>query len=155
MNFRLLTLALLLVITMISCTGATENQPTTVEDQVAALVSEKKFEDAIRLLKSADTNEPSIQSLLAKTHLDYGIYIEYDDNSLEMRDKMTSALRQYIEVLKIEPENEKARAEIDQIVAIYLTMPGRTLPVDILTELRERGLDGGLQADGEVPTEGN
>jgi len=154
MNIRLLSIALLLVVTMVSCAGTTEN-PTTVEDQVASLVGEKKFEDAIRLLKSADTNEPSIQNLLAKTHLDYGIYLEYDDNSLEMRDKMTSALRQYLEVLKIQPENEKALAEIDQIVAIYQTMPGRTLPEDILTELRARGIDGGIQADGEVPAEGN
>lgn len=124
-----------------------EQQAVTLEEQVAALVEEKKFDDAINLLKLADTNEPNVLALLAKTHLDYGIYIEYDNNDIPMRDKMTGALRQYIEVLKLEPENEKAIAEIDQIIGIYQTMPGRTLPADILDELRARGLDGGIQAD--------
>jgi hypothetical protein len=130
-----------------SCTQQTETQAITLEEQVAALVGEKKFDEAISLLKSADTNEQTVLTLLAKTHLDYGIYIEYDNNDIPMRDKMTGALRQYIEVLKLEPENEKAISEIDQIIGIYQTMPGRTLPADILDELRARGLDGGIQPD--------
>lgn len=140
---------LVLVVLFSSCAQQTEPQAVTLEEQVAALVEEKKFDDAISLLKSADNNEPAVVALLAKTHLDYGIYIEYDNNDMAMRDKMTGALRQYIEVLKLEPENEKAIAEIDQIIGIYQTMPGRTLPVDILDELKARGLDGGIQPDAE------
>jgi len=142
-------LFLVLAVLFSSCAQQTEPQAVTLEEQVAALVAEKKFDEAISLLKSADTNEPNVLALLAKTHLDYGIYIEYDNNDIAMRDKMTGALRQYIEVLKLEPENEKAIAEIDQIIGIYQTMPGRTLPSDILVELQERGLDGGIQADVE------
>jgi hypothetical protein len=140
---------LVLIVLFTSCAQQSEPQAVTLEEQVASLVEEKKFDEAISLLQSADNNEPTVVALLAKTHLDYGIYIEYDNNEIPMRDKMTGALRQYIEVLKLEPENEKAIAEIDQIIGIYQTMPGRTLPADILDELRARGLDGGIQPDAE------
>lgn len=131
-----------------ACSSTTEAPSMTLQDQVSSLIAEKKFEEALKVLKSADTNEPTVKALLAKTHLDYGIYIEYEDNTVpSMRDKMVGALYQYIEVLKLEPENEKAIAEIDQIIGIYQTMPGRTLPADILEELRARGLDGGIEAD--------
>lgn len=145
MSSRIALFAVVFAFTFVACGG--ETPPASLEDQVAALTAEKNYEDAIELLKTADTNEPAVRALLAKTHLEYGIYVEYEDNSLEMRDKMTTALRQYIEVLKLEPENEKAMAEIDQIIGIYQTMPGRTIPADILDELRGFGLDGGIQAD--------
>ena len=142
------TCLIAIVLTFSACSGTADSPALTLEDQVSALVSEKKFDEAIKVLKSADTNEPAVQALLAKTHLDYGIYIEYDDNTIpSMRDKMVGALYQYIEVLKLQPENEKAIAEIDQIIGIYQTMPGRTLPADIIEELRARGLDGGIEAD--------
>lgn len=141
-------LLLAFVVLFSACSSTTEAPSMTLEDQVSALVAEKKFEEALKVLKSADTNEPAVKALLAKTHLDYGIHIEYEDNTIpSMRDKMVGALYQYIEVLKLEPENEKAIAEIDQIIGIYQTMPGRTLPADILEELRARGLDGGIEAD--------
>ena len=137
-----------IVLTFSACSGTADSPALTLEDQVSALVSEKKFDEAIKVLKSADTNEPAVQALLAKTHLDYGIYIEYDDNTIpSMRDKMVGALYQYIEVLKLQPENEKAIAEIDQIIGIYQTIPGRSLPADMIEELRARGLDGGIEAD--------
>jgi hypothetical protein len=148
MKAILSTLLLAIAFTFSACSGTTEAPSMTLEDQVSALVAEKKFDDALKVLKSADTNEPAVKALLAKTHLDYGIYIEYDDNTIPtMRDKMVGALYQYIEVLRLEPENEKAIAEIDQIIGIYQTMPGRTLPADIVEELRARGLDGGIEAD--------
>jgi len=148
MKSILSTFLLAIVFTFTACTGTTDAPSMTLEDQVGALVAELKFEEAIKVIKSADTNEPSVKALLAKTHLDYGIHIEYNDNTIPtMRDKMVGALYQYIEVLKLQPDNEKAMAEIDQIIGIYQTMPGRTLPADILEELRARGLDGGIEAD--------
>ncbi len=148
MNSILSTFLLAIVFTFAACTGATDAPSMTLEDHVGALVAELKFEEAIKMIKSADTNEPSVKALLAKTHLDYGIHIEYNDNTIpSMRDKMVGALYQYIEVLKLQPENEKAMAEIDQIIGIYQTMPGRTLPADIVEELRARGMDGGIEAD--------
>jgi hypothetical protein len=148
MKSILSTLLLAFVFTFAACTGTTDAPSMTLEDQVGALVAELKFEEAIKVIKSADMNEPSVKALLAKTHLDYGIHIEYNDNTIPtMRDKMVGALYQYIEVLKLQPDNEKAIAEIDQIIGIYQTMPGRTLPADILEELRARGMDGGIEAD--------
>jgi hypothetical protein len=148
MKSILSTLFLAFVLTFAACTGTTETPSMTLEDQVGALVAELKFEEAIKVIKSADVNEPAVKALLAKTHLDYGIHIEYNDNTIPtMRDKMVGALYQYIEVLKLQPDNEKAMAEIDQIIGIYQTMPGRTLPADIIEELRARGMDGGIEAD--------
>jgi hypothetical protein len=148
MKSILSTFFLAFVLTLTACTGTTESPSMTLEDQVGALVAELKFEEAIKVIKSADVNEPAVKALLAKTHLDYGIHIEYNDNTIPtMRDKMVGALYQYIEVLKLQPDNEKAMAEIDQIIGIYQTMPGRTLPADIIEELRARGMDGGIEAD--------
>jgi len=148
MKSILSTLLLAIVFTFTACTGTTDAPSLTLEDQVGALVAELKFEEAIKVIKSADMSEPSVKALLAKTHLDYGIHIEYNDNTIPtMRDKMVGALYQYIEVLKLQPDNEKAMAEIDQIIGIYQTMPGRTLPADIVEELRARGMDGGIEAD--------
>lgn len=148
MKLILSTLLLAFAITFVACTGTTEAPSMTIEDQVGFLVAEYKFEEALKVIQSADINEPAVKALLAKTHLDYGIHIEYNDTTIPtMRDKMVGALYQYIEVLKLEPQNEKAVAEIDQIISIYQTMPGRTLPADIVEELVARGMDGGIQAD--------
>ena len=58
-----------------------------------------------------------------------------------MRDRMTSALEQYIKVLNINPENQKARSEIKQIMGIYDTMPNRSPDEEIMNDLRELGFD--------------
>jgi hypothetical protein len=54
---------------------------------------------------------------------------------------MTSALEQFIEVLKINPDNEKARKEIRQIMGIYNTMPEKSPGEDIVSELNELGFN--------------
>ncbi|NIT58742.1 MAG: hypothetical protein GWN00_21715 [Aliifodinibius sp.] len=58
-----------------------------------------------------------------------------------MRDRMTSALEQFIEVLELNPDNEKARQEIRQIMGIYNTMPDKSPGDDIISELNELGFD--------------
>jgi hypothetical protein len=58
-----------------------------------------------------------------------------------MRDKMNSALRQYIEVLKINPDNEKATSEIEQILDIYSSFPDRSPDADVLEALKQLGFN--------------
>lgn len=58
-----------------------------------------------------------------------------------MRDRMTSALEQYIAVLKINPDNEKARSEIEQIMSIYNTMPDKSPGEEIISQLNELGFN--------------
>ncbi len=58
-----------------------------------------------------------------------------------MRDRMTSALEQYIQVLKLNPNNQQARKEIKQIMGIYNTMPEKSPGEDIVEELNELGFN--------------
>lgn len=130
-----------LFILFVSCSN---QAPEDVAKQIEQHIAEDNYEKALELVENADPEqtEADLELLKEKIHLNYGIFLEYrgpEDSS--MRDRMTSALRQYIEVLKINPENEKARSEIDQIMSIYRTMPDRSPGEDILEKLRALGFD--------------
>ncbi|MEL0010365.1 MAG: hypothetical protein VW868_02240, partial [Bacteroidota bacterium] len=56
-----------------------------------------------------------------------------------MRDKMNNALREYVKVLRINPNNEKAITEIEQILGIYATFGNRTPDEDVVNDLNELG----------------
>ena len=58
-----------------------------------------------------------------------------------MRDKINGALAQYVEVLKLNKNNEKAISEIEQILGIYSTFPDRGPDETILAELRNLGFN--------------
>lgn len=125
----------------ISCSSQT---PQNLEEQVNQLISEDKYPEALDLIDSADPAETDadLPTLKEKAHLNYGIYLEYrgpEDTS--MRDRMTSALEQYIAVLKINPNNQKAVSEIEQIMGIYSTMPDRSPGEEIVNELNNLGFD--------------
>ena len=134
--FSLLALSLI-----ISCSsGTTEN----LEEHVDQLIAEDNYVEALDLINSADPaeTEADLQTLKEKTHLNYGIYLEYrGPEGSTMRDRMTSALEQYIEVLKINDQNQKAISEIEQIMGIYETMPENSPGEEIITELNELGFD--------------
>ncbi len=132
---------LLFVALFIGCSGET---PEDLNERVDQLIAEDNYPKAITLLEDAnpDETEADIPELKEKTHLNYGLYLEYrGPEGSTMRDRMTSALQQYIEVLNINPENEKARAEIEQIMSIYDTMDGKSPGKEILADLRELGFD--------------
>lgn len=130
---------LLLSILFIGCSSQT---PENLTERVDNHIESDEYTEAIELLENADPEETDadLALLKEKTYLNYGLYLEYrgpEDSS--MRDRMTSALQQYIEVLNINPENQKARTEIEQIMGIYETMPDRTPGDDILAALRDHG----------------
>lgn len=137
---RILTILLLSVL-FISCSSQT---PENLTERVNDHIENDEYAQAIELLDNADPEETDadLATLKEKTYLNYGLYLEYrgpDDSS--MRDRMTSALEQYIEVLNVNPQNQKARTEINQIMGIYETMPDRTPGEDILAGLRDHGFD--------------
>lgn len=137
---RTLTILLLSVL-FIGCSNQT---PENLSERVDELIAEDNYTQAIELLKDANPEETDadLATLREKTYLNYGLYLEYrgpEDSS--MRDRMTSALEQYIEVLNVNPQNQKARTEIEQIMGIYETMPDRTPGDDILAGLRNHGFD--------------
>lgn len=132
---------LLLSVTFLACSSSS---PEDLPKKIDQLIAEDNYQQAIELLSNADPQnvDADISKLKEKTYLNYGLYLEYrgpEDSS--MRDRMTSALEQYIKVLNINSENQKARSEIKQIMGIYDTMPNRTPGEDIMNDLRELGFD--------------
>lgn len=138
MRFLFLSLIALL---FISCSNET---PENLPEQIDQLIAEDNYSEALDLLNNADPEQTdaNIPELKEKTYLNYGLYYEYrgpEDSS--MRERMTTALEQFIEVLKINPGNEKARTEVQQIMDIYETMPDKSPGDDIVSELNELGFD--------------
>lgn len=124
--------------------GCSNQTPKNMPDHIDQLIAEDQYQEAIELLANTDSTETDadLKKLKEKTHLNYGMYMEYrGPKESSMRDRMTTALRQYIEVLKINPENQKARSEIDQIMGIYSTMPDKGPGEDIRKELQQLGFD--------------
>jgi tetratricopeptide (TPR) repeat protein len=138
MRYLLLSIIALL---FISCSSET---PENVSDRVNQLIAEDNYTQALDILENAnpEQTEADLPRLKEKTYLNYGLYLEYrgpEDST--MRDRMTSALEQFIEVLKLNPDNDKARQEIRQIMGIYNTMPDKSPGNDIIAELNELGFD--------------
>jgi len=128
-------------ILFVACSNDT---PKDLSKQVDQLISEDNYSQALNMLNNANANDTKadISQLKEKTHLNYGLYLEYrGPKDSSMRDRMTSALRQYIAVLKINSNNQKARSEIQQIMGIYNTMPNKSPGDDIISELNNLGFN--------------
>ena len=128
-----------------SCSSSSEEQNSTVSStveialQIDKLVAEDKYTEALKLL-AGQPNGPEILTLKEMTHLNYGLFLEYrDSNVTNMRDKMNNALREYVKVLRINPDNEKAISEIEQILGIYATFRNRAPAEDVVADLEEFG----------------
>lgn len=138
---RLFVVAAFLVFA--SCAQESDKPDTpaslTVGEQVENMIDQDNYTEALALLSEQPEGELK-QTLLEKTYLNYGLFLEYrDSNVTNMRDKMNNALRQYIEVLKINPDNEKAITEIEQILGIYSTFPDRSPDEEVMEELKNLG----------------
>ena len=134
-----------LSISFMSCSSNSEEQNTTLSStvdialQIDKLVAEDKYTEALELLEG-QPDSPEILTLKEMTHLNYGLFLEYRDaNVTNMRDKMNNALREYVKVLRINPDNEKALSEIEQILGIYATFGNRAPAEDVVADLEEFG----------------
>lgn len=134
------------LLTFIACSQSEKqgNSSTTssrsIAEQVDAMLDNRAYSDALELLAGQEESS-EILKLKEKVHLNYGLFLEYDNTNTEisMRDKMTGAMYQYIEVLKINPDNEKAVSEVEQILGIYSTFPNRQPDPEVVEELRKLG----------------
>jgi len=134
-----------LSISFMSCSSNSEEQNSTLSStvdialQIDKLVAEDKYTEALELLEG-QPDSPEILTLKEMTHLNYGLFLEYRDaNVTNMRDKMNNALREYVKVLRINPDNEKALSEIEQILGIYATFGNRAPAEDVIADLEEFG----------------
>ena len=119
----------------------TEPVEQTLEDKVDALLDADLYTEALELLADLEDTEEK-DSLLETTYLNYGLFLEYrDSNVSNMRDKMNSAIRQYVEVLNINPDNEKAISEIKKILGIYAMFPDRSPDADVVESLVKLGFN--------------
>lgn len=124
-----------------ACTKSETPQPRTLEAQIDALIAADQYQDAFSVL-AAQKESPETLKLKEAVHLNYGLFLEYrDSNETNMREKMNNALKQYVEVLKLNPANQKAISEVDQIMGIYSTFPDRQPDSAVMQELESLGFD--------------
>lgn len=133
-SMRILLFSLMAFGLMAACSKSTQN----LEQQVDSLVAEQKFDEALELLEDQPESE-EVTAQKEQVHLQYGIHLIYNADPSEMRENANNALRHFIAVLEINPDNEKARAETEQILTIYRTFPDRQPEQEILDKLEELG----------------
>ncbi|MEX0845968.1 MAG: hypothetical protein WD022_11845 [Balneolaceae bacterium] len=131
---RFLVLFFMMLGLMAACSESTQ----TLEQQVDSLIKEQNFEEALDVLNSQPESE-KVTAQKEKVHLQHGIYLVYNADPSEMRENANNALREFIAVLEINPENEKAIAETQQILSIYRTFPDRQPAADVLEKLEQLG----------------
>jgi hypothetical protein len=138
---KLFILFLIAGLTACADTKKEEASPKSLAGKVEVFLENDQYADALTLLEGQEESE-EVMTLKEKTHLNYGLFLEYrDSNVTNMRDKMNGALGQYIKVLKINPDNEKAVSEIEQILGIYSTFEDRKPDEKIVEELRNLGFE--------------
>jgi hypothetical protein len=116
-----------------------ENLP--LPEQIDRLIENNRYQTALSLLDGEDRNDPEILSLYERTHLNYALYSMNTFDETEMRTRMNRALEQFTEVLRINPQNVVAREQVEQIMAIYATIPNRDPDPEVLEGLREVGFN--------------
>ncbi|HCD52631.1 MAG TPA: hypothetical protein DEQ34_09300 [Balneolaceae bacterium] len=135
---KYLVLSVSLLIGLTAC-GQNKSNTQTLEAQVDQMLEQDQYVEALQLL-DGQTESAEVLQLKEKTHLNYGLFLEYRDSQVtDMKEKMNAALRQYVKVLEINKNNEKAISEIEQILGIYATFGDRKPADDVLADLRKMG----------------
>lgn len=140
-SISLITALGLLVTACSNDTPDIVNEDLPLPQKIDLLIETNEYETALSLLSEEDREDPEIRLLLEKTHLNYGLHSMNTFDQTEMRTRMNNALTQFTEVLKINPQNRVAREQIEQIMAIYSTIPNRQPEPEVLEGLREVGFD--------------
>ncbi|MBI5645912.1 MAG: hypothetical protein HY962_03195 [Ignavibacteriae bacterium] len=93
----------------------------------------QKYQDAVDKAKSvydAKNNEKT-RDALVEAYTAFGNYMVYDSPVTPRKGKYRRALVEYRRALALQPNNEKVKAEVNQIEMIYRDM-GRPVPQDAL-----------------------
>ena len=146
MYSRLLSFLLITALAMFATSCANDETAEldpnmSLYDQIELLIEQDEYESALSVLEEEDREDPEVQRLLEKTHLNYGLNSMNTFDESEMRSRMNNALVQFTEVLRINPNNSVAQEQIDQIMGVYATIPDRSPDEDVLEGLREVGMD--------------
>lgn len=94
-----------------------------------ALVNTGNFEEGVKALDEmakTSPNDAALKQSLITAHLKYGHFFLMND-TLSPKVKYPNALKHYREVLKLDPNNQDAKDNAQQIVDIYKMM-GREVP---------------------------
>jgi tetratricopeptide (TPR) repeat protein len=94
-----------------------------------ALVNTGNFEEGVKALDEmakTSPNDAALKQSLITAHLKYGHFFLMND-TLAPKVKYPNALKHYQEVLKLDPNNQDAKDNAQQIVDIYKMM-GREVP---------------------------
>lgn len=140
-----LFLTFLILIAGLSACSSPENElldeNLSLSDQVDLLIEANQYETALNRLSDEDRTDPEVLRLFEKTHLNYALHSMNTFDQTEMRTRMNNALVQFTEVLRINPNNIVAREQIEQILAIYQTIPNRQPDPEVMAGLREFGFE--------------
>lgn len=98
----------------------------SLSDRVQFYIEHSLYTDALNTLRGLDENDPEIRNLKVAAHMTYALELTYGSLT-EQRTRMPEALRQYRRVLQLDPENERAKVEIEQIESIYRSL-NREIP---------------------------
>ena len=94
-----------------------------------ALVNTGNFEEGIKELDEiakSSPNDLALKQSLISAHMKFGHYFMFND-TLAPKVKYPSALKHYREVLKLDPNNQDAKDNAQQITDIYKMM-GKEVP---------------------------
>jgi len=97
--------------------------------QAISLVDSGSYQDGLdQLLEMAKTspNDPALKISLIAAHMKFGHFYMFND-TLPPKVKYPNALKQYREVLKLDPNLQEAKDNAQQIIDIYKMM-GREVP---------------------------
>ena len=152
MTIRFLTILMVFSATLLSCSNQNESRQAAalqteidnnlpLAEQIDLYINQDRYDEALEILSTEDREEENIRLQLERTHLNYALHSMNTFDETEMRTRMNNALYHFTEVLKINPENQIAREQIQQIMMIYSTIPDREPEPDVLEGLRELGLD--------------
>ena len=121
---------LLLAAALLFVFGCTEKKADPEKlSHANALVNTGHFEEGIKALDEiakSSSSDPALRQSLLSAHMKFGHFYMFND-TLSPKVKYPNALKQYREVLKIDPNNEDAKNNAQQIIDIYKMM-GREVP---------------------------
>lgn len=103
---------------------------------------ERLYKQVVAQLKQK--NDEQSKQLLAKVYLKHGIWSIYSGPSSgtgNMHQAVTQSLKDFINVLDIDPQNKEARDQINQILQIYRTMPDKSPDPSLIPKLRKLGFN--------------
>ncbi len=107
-----------------------ETHSGNLEATIEQFLSEKRYEEALGILRESDGDTEELESLKVRTHLAYANYLTHEADHLGMGERMADALKHFRRVVELDPDNSQAQTHIDLIEGIYEQMD-RDIPEGI------------------------